>query len=87
MIPSLPHSCTCSVCGRLMDWRPNVMDLIDAETQRKAGMQLLAGAIIKLAPEASQEIARRFEQLLKNERAALDEFVAFLRKGTKEEET
>lgn len=50
-----------------------------AQVNRAAGVRTLATAIMKIAPEAAAEIAKRWEEVQQTERQALDEFLTFLR--------
>lgn len=50
-----------------------------AQVNRQAGVRLLAGAILKIAPEAAAAIAKRWEEVQHSERLALDEFLKALR--------
>lgn len=79
---SMPHTCRCGICHSEMSWsRAEAMEAaqLAAQVNRAAGVRTLATAIMKIAPEAAAEIARRWEEVEQLERTALDEFLAFLR--------
>jgi hypothetical protein len=50
-----------------------------AKVSRAAGARDLASAIQKIAPELAEALAKRWEEIQKSERDALDEFLTFLR--------
>jgi hypothetical protein len=79
---SMPHKCRCGTCGCEMIW-PGSEAIeaaqLAAQVNRAAGVRTLATAIMKIAPDAAAEIARRWEEVEQLERTALDEFLTFLR--------
>lgn len=79
---SMPHTCRCGICHSEMNW-PGTEAIesaqLAAQVNRAAGVRTLATAIMKVAPEAAAEIARRWEEVQQIERQALDEFLVFLR--------
>jgi hypothetical protein len=77
---SLPHTCTCRICGTEF---PMLADPLDAAAlgafNREYGVKTLANAIIKIAPEQAKQIAEQWEQLQGAERQALDDLLSVLR--------
>jgi hypothetical protein len=85
---SMPHECKCGICGHPLWGSPlgQLPTLEDrqssellAKVSRAAGARDLASAIHKIAPELAEALAKRWEEIQRNERDALDEFLTFLR--------
>lgn len=79
---SMPHECTCRICGGLMApqiYTSSGLTEEQARAQRAVDARSLASAIVKIAPEQAKQIAARWEDLVKDEHAALEEFLTFLR--------
>lgn len=76
---SMPHECTCRICGGLMS--PQFLGLNhDREReQRSIGARALTSAIMKIAPVEAKAIAERWQAISKDESDALEEFLTFLR--------
>lgn len=82
---SMPHECACRVCGGLMS--PQFLTLTAEQTaaQRAVGARALASAIFKIAPTEARKIAERWQEIVGDERRALDEFLTFLRSAETQE--
>lgn len=77
---SLPHECTCRICGGLMSSTP-IIPFTEEQirAQHAMGARNLASAIIKIAPEQAKAIAARWQEMMAGERVALEEFLTFLK--------
>lgn len=75
----MAHDCRCGVCGAEY---PYVQDPLDdvGKFNRAHGARTLASAIMKIAPDLAEAIAKRWEEIQGSEKTALDEFLAVLRK-------
>lgn len=85
---SMPHECRCGICGHPLWGNPlgtlptledrQASELL-AKVSRAGGARDLASAILKIAPDLAEALAKRWGDIQRNERDALDELLTFLR--------